>query len=151
MPDLTIMPYRQLSSLVKDDTEHRKAAASEIRARRKAKNLPEIRAFKEYSLSDNQRWIFDTLIRALTGSPEVREIDKIKIMSVSYKVKGGWVVYVTGEDQERVAHKISLIKKMVLDDAAEFGLCRVCLSAVRKKEWDGILVRFDRGLRLVYE
>lgn len=145
------MPYRQLAALIKDDTEYRKAASNEVRSRRKAKNLPEIRAFKEYALSDNQQWIFDALIRSLTGDPEVREIDKIKIMSVSYKVKGGWVVYVTGEDQERVAHKITLIKKMVLEDAAEFGLCRVCLAAVRKKEWDGILVRFDRGLRLVYE
>lgn len=148
---LDILPYKKLASMLKSDSDSRRAVAQEIRKRRREGSIPEIKATKHYELSENQGHIYKAIVTALTGDPEVKETDKIKVHTVSYKVKGGWVVYVTGTDQERIIGKIQLIKQMVNDDAEEFGLCRVCLAAVRRKEWDGLLVRFDRGLRLVYE
>jgi len=150
---LEVAPYRRLMRVIKGKGELYKQAAEEIHVRRRDKDLPQIYSYKDYSLTDNQQKILEILLTDLTGMPDKYETDNIKVVSVSYKVKGGWTVYATGSDFEIIRKKSLLIKEMVHSDANEFDLCRVCFSAVRDQinNWDGLLIRFDRGLRLVYE
>lgn len=147
---LKAMPYKRLYNLVKSKEDGHLMAAQEIRDRRRSGELPEITAFKTYHLSTNQQRTQDKLIEALTGDKDTLQTDTIKIYHVAYSVRGGWVVYLTGDDADLINSKIAKTVSMVLKDAEEFGQCRVCVAAVGGQGWDGIRIRFDRGLRLVF-
>jgi len=147
---LKALSYRRLYDIVKGHKEGYIEAAEEIRQRRRNKELPRVSTHNEYKLRDNQKRIEKRLLLALTGDPSVWEKDGIEIFYVAYRARGGWVVYLTGDDMSVIDEKIARTKEMVVKDAKEFGSCRVCLAAIKNNGWDGILVRFDRGLRLVF-
>jgi hypothetical protein len=102
---------------------------------------------KAYKFTDNQQEILDHLLVELGAEKDKR----LHVLYVSYNVVGGWVVYLTGANKDLIERKTALLKDMIRKDADEFGKCRICIAPVKGADWDGIVIRFDRGLRLVHE
>lgn len=148
--DLKTLAYPSLWHIISSNKEDKALASKEVRWRRRNNAIPKVLAHKDYELTENQAEVYKILLEELGISVDKPD-DKILVDTVSYKVKGGWVVYLTGEDRKLIREKAVGIKELVYKDAEEFGTCRVFVAAVKGDDWDGLLVRFDRGLRLAYE
>lgn len=137
------LPYKDLWSMVEYHTSISREAAEEIRTRRKSGMLPFIEGTTSPApMLERQNGIYLMLSR------ELRRVGAEAVFPYS-QVSGGWVVYLTGDDNILLAEKVVRTRDMINQDAKEFGSCRIFAFPV-DRDYVGIKLHFDRGLRCVY-
>jgi len=135
------MSYKDLWGICKARVSISYQAADEIRRRRTMQALPYIENnCGEDSLNPWQKKIFGWLKKSLPRQAQL-------ILTTQY-IKGGWVVYLTGQDEEVIKTKIALICKGVREEIKEFGSCRVIVIPYSK--FPGLKISYDKGLRCPY-
>ena len=135
------LSYRDLYQFVKSRVELSKAAADEIRARRRRGALPLINSLlTPKALNRRQKQLYDRLLKAMPTDLEICITDQLL---------EGWTVFLTGDDDRRLNDKIKKTRGMIREDIAEFGSCRLFVVPLTSPH-RGLKLCFDRGLRCVH-
>jgi hypothetical protein len=138
------MSYRDLWGIAKARTSYSKSAAAEIRRRRKSGTLPIINSLKTPEIFNDRQ---NTLYRKLIAYME--NIPKVEVAITDSVLDSGWIVYLTGKDDKFLNAKIKMTANMIKNDVEEFGSCRLFIIPITK-EYDGLKLCYDRGLRCVF-
>ena len=129
--------------MVEYHTSVSREAAEEIRNRRKAGILPFIEGTTSpVAMLERQNDIY------LMLSKELKHIG-VEIIFPYSQINGGWIVYLTGDNDILLAEKVIRTRNMINQDIKEFGSCRIFAFPV-EKDYVGIKIHFDRGLRCVF-
>lgn len=140
---LPSMPYSDLWNLWQAKISISSHVAEEIKTRRRNMALPVIADLQTESvLNPRQALLYRQLKKAMFNL-------NVDIMLTTSMLDGGWVVYLTGDDDALISKKLCMTRDMIEEDVREFGQCRLFAVPITK-EYTGLKLYFDRGLKCVF-